>query len=116
MLLIFVFTLLGHALAGFCDDGIMAPVVTKDDVTVVWAQAPLFSTNPQINQTGKYLNLYHTALVFRQASTFWTLEFDSTADQLTNAIIPQVSDSNELVWQTDARWCLEGIYNGRDHW
>merc|ERR1719420_479669 len=96
-------------------------------VIVTWVQAPLFSTNPQINQTGKYLNLFHTALVFRQetfpgphteddGTVFWTLEYDSV-NAVTDAIVPLIRDDGELEWHADARWCLRnGIYNGLAHW
>lgn len=103
--------------AGFCDDGITIPTLSGNlDVVVTWAQAPLFSTSPQIGQKGKYLNMFHTALVFRQDTKYWTLEFDSVNKDLTQAIVPTVS-GDELTWANDARWCLrEGIFNGREHW
>jgi len=117
MLSAFLFACCSGSAIAFCDDGISIPDVGTSDVAVIWAQAPLFSTNPQINQTGKYLNLYHTALVFQQGSQYWTLEFDSTASDLSKAVIPEVTANGELIWDNDARWCLrEGIYNGRNHW
>jgi len=118
-LLVLISSCLGVA-NGFCEDGINIPqLVEQGDVIITWAQAPLFSTNPQINQTGKYLNLFHTALVFRQDEAYWTMEFDAVADDLSHTVLPLISaDGKELSWRnTDARWCLRtGIFNGRDHW
>jgi len=109
----------------FCYDGIDLPVF-KDtsNVTVIWAQAPLFSTNPMIGNTTKRLNLYHSCIIFRQnvstpsgmVSKFWTLEYDfGTTNGMFDAIIPRFDKG--MAFNSPARWCLrEGIYHGRDHW
>jgi len=73
------------------------------------------------SDSAKYLNLFHTAMVFKQDSgsntRWWTLEFDNAGDDLLASFVPTVTNGDELIWDTDARWCLRnGVYNGIDHW
>merc|ERR1719261_2261731 len=73
-------------------------------IEVIYAQAPLFSTNPKIGQAGKYLNLYHTAIALRQTNTvsnaeqkYWTLEFDVQSGSIVDATLPLI-DGETLTW------------------
>jgi len=112
----------------FCTDGISkADLAENEAVEVIFAQAPLFSTNPSIGQKGKYLNLYHTCIVLAQGAgssrRYWTLEFDFTGGDVLKSIIPQfhlnlsAPGGVSMVWHNDARYCLtEGIKWGEQHW
>jgi hypothetical protein len=111
-----------EAVATFCID---RPNVTNgSDVILTWVQAPLFSTIPRIGNTTRRLDLFHTAIVFRQElvggdEKYWTLEFDILDPNITRhfgSILPLITDGS-FKWVADARWCLrEGLYNGRAHW
>lgn len=57
------------------------------EVELLVVQAPLFSTNPQIGQKLRWLDLFHTALVLKQQlpgkePKNWTIEFDSVSWRL----------------------------------
>jgi hypothetical protein len=93
-------------------------------VDVIYAQAPLFSTNPKIGKKLEYLNLYHSSLLFAQGNgssrQYWTLEFDFTGGNLLKGVVPEIVDngsSSVLKWDTAARYCLTPkLLWGRHHW
>lgn len=111
----------------FCLDGISsAEFANNEPVEVIIAQAPLFSTNPAIGDKLKYLNLYHSTIIFAQGSSkrrYWTLEFDYTGGNVLKAIVPQMVPNASapggvsMIWNNDARFCLSnGLKWGREHW
>jgi len=95
--------------------------LSDSNVSVIYAQAPLFSTNPSIGGALGQIGLHHTAIVFQQDSTYWTLEFDLTAQNkdghsISSGFLPDV-DGLELLWDNQARWCLtDGLLHGQEHW
>jgi hypothetical protein len=110
----------------FCSNGIPFPAFRDDRATgvpsieVIVAQAPLSSATPSIGQKLKYINAFHTALVFAQhingTAQYWTLEFESRDPTMIKAFMPRI-DSNKLLWDASAYYCLsEGILLGREHW
>jgi len=112
----------------FCTDGISkADFDAKLPIEVIFAQAPLFSTNPKIGDKLEKLGLFHSAIVFAQGANdtrkYWTLEFDFTGGSLLTAIVPQISvnlsapGGYTMTWNNDARYCLEnGLKWGEKHW
>lgn len=112
----------------FCHHGIGPKADFSDEpVEVIFAQAPLFSTNPKIGDKGKYFNLYHTAIVLAQGADktrrYWTLEFDFTGGSILSSIVPEFKldifkpGHLDMVWHNDARYCLEhGLKWGMKHW
>ncbi|CAJ1370415.1 unnamed protein product [Effrenium voratum] len=108
----------------WCATGTKLPDFTEDEgqasVELVYAQSPLFSTNPKIGTKLRWLNLYHTALVVVQKlpgvePKNWTIEFDSVTN-VAGAVLPNISGMN-LTWNNDARYCVtEGILWGEAHW
>jgi len=98
------------------------PKLSNTSMEVYWAQAPLFSSNPNIGDLLGKFNLYHTAIVFEQDNeTAWSLEFDITAQnkphsKFTAGFLPDIV-GDALIWDNDAKWCLtEGVLLTRDHW
>jgi len=112
----------------FCHQGIGPQAdFSNEPVEVIFAQAPLFSTVPAVGDKGKYLNLFHSAIVLAQGADttrrYWTLEFDFTGGDILSSIVPQfkfdpfVPGAVKMVWQNDARFCLEdGPKWGVKHW
>jgi len=104
--------------------GIAAPELGDDggeaSVDVILAQAPLFSSDKSIGKKLGLLDLFHSAIVFRQggansSSRYWTLEFDAIGN-VVSAECPAIAGST-LTWNNDARYCLtEGVYWGEKHW
>lgn len=108
---------------GWCASGVQIPDFAGDggqpSISVIVAQAALFSNSPTIKQKLGFFGLFHTALVFRQdvqgGERYWTLEFDSTTNVL-GATLPHMNGT-QLTWENDARYCLtQGILWGREHW
>jgi len=112
----------------FCIDGKPSVPIEWDNsrdpnIEVIYAQAPLFSTNPKIGQKGRFLNMYHTAIALRQTVTvpavqqkYWTLEFDVQSGSVVDGSLPRI-DGETLSWDNEARFCLtEGLLHGREHW
>jgi len=116
----------------FCTHGIGAQADFSDEpVEVIFAQAPLFSTIKAIGDKGKYLNMYHSAIVLAQGADttrrYWTMEFDFTGGSILTSIVPEFKFNPfapghlKMVWHNDARYCLEanghdGPKWGIDHW
>jgi len=111
----------------FCLDGISAPDFSRDSqVDVIFAQAPLFSTNPKIGEKLGLLNLFHSSLLFAQGEgasrRYWTLEFDFIGGNLIRGLIPEIvvnqsSHVESLEWHSAARYCLtNGLLWTRKHW
>jgi len=112
----------------FCKNGVpKANFVDSEPVEVIYAQAPLFSTNKAIGQKGKYLNLFHTCIVLAQGAgdsrKYWTLEFDFTGGSVLSSIVPKMhfnpfkKGDVTFTWNNDARYCLsEGVLWGEKHW
>lgn len=122
-----LFLLVGGAQAGFdypfCTTGISKANFSENEpVEVIFAQAPLFSTNPSIGDKGKYFNLYHTCIVLAQGAgssrRYWTLEFDFAGGSILQSIVPQFQSTGfPMVWHNNARYCLtEGVLWGEEHW
>lgn len=103
----------------FCTNGISELQLQEDGVVdVILAQAPLFSTSPQIHdRLGNYFGMYHTSIVFAQGDkSYWTLEFDFVGGSILRGLIPEIHNKS-LIWRNDARYCLtKGLLWGRGHW
>jgi len=111
-----------------CIDGIKkADFVEDQPVDVIFAQAPLFSTNKRIGKLLGVVNMFHSSVILAQGAGFarqyWTLEFDFTGGSFLDGIVPIMTPNASapagvsLSWNNDARWCLEsGMKWGRDHW
>lgn len=113
----------------FCSDGVSkADFADNEAVEVIFAQAPLFSSNPKFGDKGKYLNLFHTTIILSQGAgatrRYWTLEFDYMKPNVLHSLAPYDFNLNlsapggvTMVWDNDIRYCLnEGIKWGRKHW
>jgi hypothetical protein len=113
----------------FCLDGIAIPEFSSNEkVDIIYAQAPLFSTNKKIGNKFALLNLFHSSLVFAQGKgserQYWTLEFDFTGGNLLRGIVPNIVEHNgspytaSLHWESNnARYCLTtGLLWGEEHW
>lgn len=112
----------------FCTTGVpKANFKADESVEVIYAQAPLFSSNPSIGDKGKYLDLYHTCIILSQGAgasrRYWTLEFDFTGGSILSSIAPKFElnisapGGLNMIWHNDARFCLtEGILWGEKHW
>lgn len=109
------FVIASEAKVPWCN-GTAEPDLDDDtNMTIIYAQAPLLSTNPKVGQNLKFLHFFHTALILNQGHRYWTLEFDAAAN-LPGAISPTI-EGDKLIWDLAARWCLwEGIYHNHSHW
>jgi len=111
---------------GWCANGAKIPDFAEDggepSISVIVAQAALFSNSPTMKRKLGLFGLFHTVLVFRQdaggqvkSERYWTLEFDATTN-VAGATLPHINGS-QLTWHNDARFCLtQGILWGREHW
>jgi hypothetical protein len=109
-------------------DGISAPDFADDQIVeVIWAQAPLFSTVPQIGQKLAKFDMYHSAIVLAQGANltrrYWTLEFDMTSGRIATSLAPTIigdsigASNSSFKWDVDARYCLTpGLKWSRKHW
>lgn len=101
--------------------GVEYPSFNNDPIDIIYAQAPLFSSNPAIGNALGDLGLHHTATILKQGDTHYTLEYDLTAQNKPNAtltagFLPIIQDG-ALYWDTDAQWCLfPGLLWGQEHW
>jgi hypothetical protein len=123
--LVLLFALVDAQQYKFCTDGVSQPDFADDQIVeVLFAQAPLFSTNPKVGQKLRKLNMFHSCIVFAQGANssrkYWTLEFDATASNLFLAVAPKVTGSGlnaSIEWDSDARYCLSpGLKWGHHHW
>jgi len=112
----------------FCEQGIKNPLLAEDggqpSISVIVAQAPLFSTNHYIGKSAGLFGLFHTALVLEQGvngtQQYWTLEFDIAGKSIVTGVVPQIisgPSGDKLFWDCDVRYCLtRGLLWGRKHW